>query len=463
MEYFFYLIIFLIPYLAVSPWQKVMRIPAGLIYVGLVLVFVLMLLLERPERLRWKNISRVQLVVPLLIFFAVNLFSILRIIISKGMAALNANNLKEMGFLGFAVLFYWAVTVFVDNEERFMKSLKTFVICSSIASIYGITRLILFMVGSDYGLAQGWTVPRLLATAGESQVFGGFVISVLPLMIADVLFKNNIFEGPWNHFHMGILLLALIMTFSAGAWAGLVVAVIFLVLWFRYYSPKSIVSSALVVLVVIMGVFLIDRTIYPNYLEGFNSIVFKITGHAPAPEKFANKNAFEVLKQEMPQSTASRDQQYVESVFSKVERSWFRAALWNMFKSSPILGIGAGNFEALYNKYRPPGVPAPPYVPKPHNQYMEILAETGIIGMLAFIGIILNLFWYIFQCWPRLEPNKRRILVGLVACLLAVGVHGYAFGILVHLQVWLLLALTMSLLKLDPTTRTLSAIRGGLY
>lgn len=450
MEIFFYFLIFSIPYLALSPWQRVAGVPTGIFFAGLVMCFVLGMAVQKPHLLKWKRIKRTPLIIPLLFFVAANLVSLARVIFSAGPGGLYLNNLKETGYLLFAVIFYWAAVNFIDNREKLTRSVQVFIAASTVASLYGIIRLFLHMLGLPLGSAQPWTVPRLLGTAGEAQVFGGLVITILPLAVASLLFQIPIFKAPGKYFAVLVLLAALVMTFAAGPWAGFGLSLIFLILWIRYYNLKRLLSLVLVFLVVGLGMVLLDRTVYPHYLEGFRSVTYKITGEAPAPGEFNNKNT---------------DKKYLESVFSKVERSWFRTALWKMFKSSPVFGVGPGNFEQLYNEFRPEGTPSPPYVPKPHNQYLEILAETGLIGLLAFGSVIVNLIFLVFQGWPRSAGDDRKLLVGLVACLIAVGVHGYSFGILVHIQVWLLVALIASLTgsnhEINRNSRVFSVLRGG--
>jgi O-antigen ligase len=64
-----------------------------------------------------------------------------------------------------------------------------------------------------------------------------------------------------------------------------------------------------------------------------------------------------------------------------------RVAL-EMFADHPFLGVGASNYPPLYQDYaRRLGVPAVAGEFFPHNLYLEILAETGAIGLLAFLPV----------------------------------------------------------------------------
>lgn len=452
MYYFLQLLILVLPWFALSPWNKVFGMPGGYIYAALSGLFIVILVVNRPGLIKWDNIKNTPLIIPMLIFLVANVLSFVWASLSHGTGAFWSNNFKELSYLVFAVGYYWAVVNFLNNSEKLVGSVKIFLISISFAAIYGIGKLVLFMLGSPAGHAQPWTVPRLLAPAGEAQVMGGLIITLLPLAVAVVLYRIKYFSAFWGFLAAGIMLFTLVATFSAGAWIGFATAFVILLLWMPFYGFRQAFSLFLVFILVSSAIFIIDRSIHPGYLRGFDSITVKITGQ---PQRLSVKqdNQKDRLKLETPNKTDAKDvsmspdliaAKYQESVFSKVERSWFRAALWDMFKSSPVFGVGTGNFEKLYDKYRPGGTPQLPYTPKPHNQYMEILAETGLAGALAFCLIIVNLLGLLFQQWFVLSENGKKLVLGLAASLIAVAVQGYVFGILVHIQVWLLLALTIS-------------------
>jgi O-antigen ligase len=58
-----------------------------------------------------------------------------------------------------------------------------------------------------------------------------------------------------------------------------------------------------------------------------------------------------------------------------------------MFQSSPIHGLGFGAFHLINDRYIPKveGVEEGLEV---HNIYLELLAETGLVGFLAFLALI---------------------------------------------------------------------------
>lgn len=73
------------------------------------------------------------------------------------------------------------------------------------------------------------------------------------------------------------------------------------------------------------------------------------------------------------------------------ERNRFWALAWSMFKENPILGTGLNSFDIRFNlsgirsiKYDFAGA---------HNIYIQLLGETGILGVFFYIGAIFLSFF----------------------------------------------------------------------
>lgn len=94
----------------------------------------------------------------------------------------------------------------------------------------------------------------------------------------------------------------------------------------------------------------------------------------------------------------------------------WQAAL-NGFYDKPILGVGPENFNYLFNTHYNPRLLmyggssfAETWQDKPHNAFIEILAETGIIGSLAYISIWLFVAFYLFKIFKKGDKFLSLIL-----------------------------------------------------
>jgi len=62
---------------------------------------------------------------------------------------------------------------------------------------------------------------------------------------------------------------------------------------------------------------------------------------------------------------------------------------WQLFKQSPILGVGLGNWKVEIPKIENQTSPDFIYAYKSHNDFLEIAAETGVFGGLFFVTLFL--------------------------------------------------------------------------
>ncbi len=82
-------------------------------------------------------------------------------------------------------------------------------------------------------------------------------------------------------------------------------------------------------------------------------------------------------------------------------RFWTWGSAWQGFLERPILGWGPENFSAVFDKYFDtrhyvPGRQTETWFDRAHNSYLDYLSETGILGLLSYLGIFALLFWNLF-------------------------------------------------------------------
>jgi O-antigen ligase len=109
-----------------------------------------------------------------------------------------------------------------------------------------------------------------------------------------------------------------------------------------------------------------------------------------------------------------------------------RADIWraaaNIWEQHPLLGAGLGEFPRAYSRidlpgkqYLPNTVLQPP--PHAHDLALQLLAEQGILGLMAFIGILVPAFRSTIRL--RAGPNRTTRLLGsaLLVAILAFLAH----------------------------------------
>jgi len=121
---------------------------------------------------------------------------------------------------------------------------------------------------------------------------------------------------------------------------------------------------------------------------------------------------------------------YISTNLSTVSRGLMWLATWHIFLSHPYLGTGLGSYFLFYPAYRLPGelASAGTYA---HNDYIEFLAEGGLINLgflLAFAGALFYALYRLIWQPARLKisEDQRFWALGLVLGVFAI--TGHALG-----------------------------------
>ena len=86
--------------------------------------------------------------------------------------------------------------------------------------------------------------------------------------------------------------------------------------------------------------------------------------------------------------------------------SWHRSL--QLLQEHPILGTGTGNWKIEVLKYEGPGRADYNYLSKNHNDFMEVSAETGLIGGLAYLALIfLAPFGFLRASWNTQKGDEK--------------------------------------------------------
>ena len=71
----------------------------------------------------------------------------------------------------------------------------------------------------------------------------------------------------------------------------------------------------------------------------------------------------------------------------------FWSNTWQLIKQHPVFGVGTGDFPAEYEKVRQQRTPNHwEDVNNPHNMYLMVWAQSGLVGLIVFLGIFVALF-----------------------------------------------------------------------
>lgn len=122
--------------------------------------------------------------------------------------------------------------------------------------------------------------------------------------------------------------------------------------------------------------------------------------------------------------------------YAVLERLAHWQAAVDMARDDLWTGVGFGNYEAAYQRYAL--INWPDALGHAHNYYLTLLSEVGLPGLLAYGFLWLSVFWQTARLSRRLASPERGVAVGLLAAWTALAVHHlvdklYVNNIYVHL------------------------------
>ena len=98
---------------------------------------------------------------------------------------------------------------------------------------------------------------------------------------------------------------------------------------------------------------------------------------------------------------------------------------WRMFVDHPLRGVGSGNYTEYYQDYSQKiGLDIRLQNRSPHNLYLGLAAETGIIGLFTFVALLWFTFGGLKQAHKRLSDAGLKDSAGMVLGLM-MGMIGY--------------------------------------
>jgi len=144
--------------------------------------------------------------------------------------------------------------------------------------------------------------------------------------------------------------------------------------------------------------------------------------------------------------------------YNESEHPSHREFLWkiglNMFLDRPILGQGLGTFMFNFEKFKPKDYPYNWEIAYAHNCFLQIASETGILGFLSFVFIIIVLFFTSFKLLKIVKGEQFHyyILSGLLTGIFTYLVSSFfdtnLYSLPLAVLFWLLMALTAGINKI---------------
>lgn len=107
---------------------------------------------------------------------------------------------------------------------------------------------------------------------------------------------------------------------------------------------------------------------------------------------------------------------------------WFRSS--QLLEEYWLLGVGAKNWGLMYSKYGLTGMFRMQYLQtaflQPHNDFLWVWCELGIVGLISFLGIFLSALTYLIKSIKHTEQiTERNSIIILTAWLIGFMIYSF--------------------------------------
>jgi O-antigen ligase len=341
------------------------------------------------------------------------------------------SSLRELPLFLVGPLLYFTVINNISNRYQINRIIATLLITGALFGIYGIFQYI----GIDFSIFDS-AIGRqhVFGLFGNVNYFAEFLIVILPIAIPLFFVSKNKIQK--------ILLLiailpmgtSLVFTFTRSSYLGFGISLIFMfALYTIHWRQSFIKNKKKIVIVILLAV-------------TFVSILFFLPNHLNKPGTAIDKIKSRVSLTQITEG-------------SSIKR---RIATWKftilMIKDRPLLGSGIGTYKYNTLRYQaeffsqgdnrslyPHG-----FAQEAHNEYLQLWAELGIIGLGIFLWLIIAYFTYSLKALKGSNDKfKQAIMIGLMGAVVAVLLDSI-FSFPLHLPAtivlfWLVFGLTVVL------------------
>jgi len=323
-----------------------------------------------------------------IIFLTFNFYLILSSLLSENILNSLRSTLFYFRFGIFVLIIWYLLDNFIKFKLLFFYSL---LITLSIVILSSIVDFFLFY--------DQFKVTRLSGLFGEEKVQGSYLLRITPILILTYFYNKQFLNKGIHFIFYSILFIAFILIILSGERSTIFLMFVGIFLTYIFFRVKikrlffySLLSSLLVAIIFILNPSIKERVV-DKTLHSF----------------FYSHDVNYKYKREL-------------NLFSQGHQDHFTSALV-MFKKNYLIGVGVRNFrnECKKDLYKEVGIYR--CSSHPHNTYLQILSETGLIGFSFFIIFLSFIFTSAFKYLLNIYKNHEGININSSLCFVIILVN----------------------------------------
>ena len=229
---------------------------------------------------------------------------------------------------------------------------------------------------------------RISSFFGDELIVGSYLSRLFPLLFALFLLKKK--SSKFEVYYIGVLFILIdVLIYIAGERASfffLNLSTLFIIFFIKKYQTFRLLT--------------------------FISSLVLIAGLTFAYDKFYNRMIFDTAK-----GMGFLEESQKKNIFTESHESLINTA-YNMFLDKPIFGHGPKMFRVICKdeKY---AIGIKSCDNHPHNFYIQLLAETGIIGFSFLFSAFAYVLYCAYRQFKSIVLRQKRYLTDYQVCLLA--------------------------------------------
>ncbi len=306
--------------------------------------------------------------------------------------------------LAMQLIGHWIVNRKLEGFPPYFKYFLIFIAATLITTIFSIDRaesfkdnreLFVYLLIPIFILViNSWK--RLIASFG-AVLFSGILSSFTGIYSAATrgLSLDHRLKGFTSHWmtYSGLLMFVFIFFFI-------------MLFYQKGWKHKLLLGSGLLVLLAAI-LFSLTRSVWVGLVV---SLGLFIVYYKPKILYFAVPAAI-VLFLLLPQTVKSRVFSIIDiNNESNKDRIYMVYTGKEIFKRHPLTGVGANNVKEVYELYRhPEAKQANPHL---HNNFLQILAERGLLGLLSLVLAFAALFYFLVRRIRQSDGTAKHITIG---------------------------------------------------
>jgi len=370
------------------------------IFTSLIAIFWLIKISKEKKIVLVKNI----LLILALAFVILNLASLAQSI--HLYSSLWGNSYRFNGgfisLINYVVLFFVFIETFHDDKNAFYEIWGSILISSAFVSAYGLYQII-----KIHSLDA-----RIISTFGQPNYLGAYLALVIPANIFFILKEKDGIKKIGLIFLLLLNVFILFATESRSAYLAVFAALMLMAaLNYKGFIKKKKKTILLILVLIFLAM-----------LPFYKQMQYRV-----------NKQVFTEIK----------NQEVTTGSFSLRMFAWKGA--WQVFLHNPILGTGPETMMFSIPKYMDAKINN--HIEwgykfdKAHNEFLDILANTGILSLTIFLLI---LFFAFKKSFFNKEKDEKNQLLGIVLLsLILTNLFGFSC-VVIALYFWLILALLVT-------------------